>query len=64
VILGGHHDLAPLPHSSYRKIANQHGTYVLETSGRRSATRAKAIDIALPRIGDDAGAIERLAQEQ
>ena len=30
MILGGHHDLAPLPHSSYRRIASEQGTYLLE----------------------------------
>ena len=30
VILGGHHELAPLSDTAYRKIANQQGTYLLE----------------------------------
>jgi glutamate synthase (NADPH/NADH) large chain len=63
VILGGHHDLAPLPHSSYRRIANEQGTYVLEDLWAEFGDRAKAIDIALLESETTQGAIERLRQE-
>ena len=63
MILGGHHDLAPLPHSSYRRIANEQGTYVLEDLWAAFGNRAKAIDIALLESETTQGAIERLRQE-
>src|SRR3954452_24901945 len=63
VILGGHHDLAPLPHSSYRRIASEQGTYVLEDLWAEFGDRAKAIDIALLESETTQGAIERLRQE-
>ncbi len=63
VILGGHHDLAPLPHSSYRRIASKQGTYVLEDLWAAFGDRAKAIDIALLESETTQGAIERLRQE-
>src|SRR6266508_6205104 len=63
VILGGHHDLAPLPHSSYRRIANEQGTYVLEDLWAAFGERAKAIDIALLESETTQGAIERFRQE-
>jgi glutamate synthase (NADPH/NADH) large chain len=63
VILGGHHDLAPLPHSTYRRIANEQGTFVLEDLWAAFSERAKAIDIALLESETTQGAIERLRQE-
>ena len=60
VILGGHHDLAPLPHSAYRRIANEQGTYLLEDLWAAFGDRAKAIDIALLESETTQGAIERL----
>src|SRR4029077_10201493 len=63
VILGGHHDLAPLPHSAYRRIASEQGTYLLEDLWDAFGDRAKAIDIALLESETTQGAIERLRQE-
>ncbi len=63
VVLGGHHDLAPLPHHSYRRIANEQGTYVLEDLWEAFGSRSKAIDIALLESETSQGAIERLRQE-
>ncbi len=70
VILGGHHNLAPLSDSAYRKIANEHGTFVLEDLWQQFRDRvgegdgnAKAIDIALLESETTQGAIERLKQE-
>ena len=63
MILGGHHDLAPLPHSAYRRIASEQGTYLLEDLWDAFGDRAKAIDIALLESETTQGAIERLRQE-
>jgi glutamate synthase (NADPH/NADH) large chain len=70
VILGGHHDLAPLSDSAYRKIASEHGTFVLEDLWQNFRDRvgegdgnARAIDIALLESETTQGAIERLKQE-
>ncbi len=63
VILGGHHDLAPLGDSVYRKIARQHETYLLEDLWEEFRDRAAAIDIALLESETTHGAIERIKQE-
>ncbi|HEU4979883.1 MAG TPA: glutamate synthase central domain-containing protein, partial [Solirubrobacterales bacterium] len=63
VILGGHHDLAPLSDSAYRRIANEQGTYLLEDLWAAFGERAKALDIALLESETTQGAIERLRQE-
>ena len=63
VTLGGHHDLAPLSDSAYRRIANEQGTYVLEDLWAAFGDRAKALDIALLESETTQGAIERLRQE-
>ncbi len=63
VILGGHHDLAPLSDSAYRRIASEQGTYLLEDLWAAFGERAKAIDIALLESETSQGAIERLRQE-
>jgi glutamate synthase (NADPH) large chain len=47
VILGGHHDLAPLSDSTYRQIAREHKTYLLEDLWEDFRDRAAAIDVAL-----------------
>ncbi len=63
VILGGHHELAPLSDSNYRRIAREHQTYLLEDLWEQFRDRAAAIDIALLESETTAGAIERLKQE-
>jgi glutamate synthase (NADPH/NADH) large chain len=63
VILGGHHDLAPLGDSVYRKIAREHKTYLLEDLWEEFRDRAAAIDIALLESETIHGAIERIKQE-
>ena len=63
VILGGHHDLAPLSDSTYRKIAREHKTYLLEDLWEEFRQRAAAIDIALLESETTHGAIERIKQE-
>ena len=63
VILGGHHEMAPLGESVYRRIAREHQTYVLEDLWEHFGERAKAIDVALLESETTKGAIERLRQE-
>jgi glutamate synthase (NADPH/NADH) large chain len=63
VILGGHHDLAPLSDSTYREIARDHQTWLMEDLWEEFRDRAAAIDVALLEAETTAGAIERLKQE-
>ena len=63
VVLGGHHDLAPLSDSTYRKIAREHKTYLLEDLWEEFRDRAAAIDVALLESETTHGAIERIKQE-
>jgi glutamate synthase (NADPH/NADH) large chain len=63
VILGGHHDLAPLSDEAYRRIAREHKTYVLEDLWEEFRDRAAALDTALLESETTRGAIERLRQE-
>jgi glutamate synthase (NADPH/NADH) large chain len=63
VILGGHHDLAPLSDSTYRKIAREQRTYLLEDLWEGFRGRAVGIDIALLESETTRGAIERIKQE-
>ncbi len=63
VILGGHHDLAPLSDKTYRRIARQHQTYLLEDLWEEFRGRAAAVDISLLESETTKGAIERIKQE-
>jgi glutamate synthase (NADPH) large chain len=65
VILGGHHDLAPLSDSTYRRIARAHKTWLLEDLWEefRDSERAAAIDISLLESETTKGAIDRIRQE-
>jgi glutamate synthase (NADPH) large chain len=63
VILGGHHDMAPLSDSTYRRIARDHHTYVLEDLWEEFRGRTAAVDISLLESETVQGAIERLKQE-
>ncbi len=63
VILGGHHEMAPLSDSTYREIAREHQTMLMEDLWEEFRDRAAAIDIALLESETTAGAIERLKQE-
>ncbi|MGH2956429.1 MAG: glutamate synthase central domain-containing protein, partial [Solirubrobacterales bacterium] len=62
VILGGHHDLAPLSDSTYRRIAHEQGTFLMEDLWEQFGD-AKAIDIALLESETTQGAIDRIKQE-
>jgi glutamate synthase (NADPH) large chain len=63
VILGGHHDLAPLSDKTYRRIAREHHTYLLEDLWEEFRGRAGAVDISLLEAEKTSGAIERIKQE-
>jgi glutamate synthase (NADPH/NADH) large chain len=63
VILGGHHELAPLADAVYRKIAHENGTYLLEDLWEEFGDRTAALDISLLESETTQGAIERLKQE-
>src|SRR5437763_6693810 len=63
VILGGHHDLAPLSDSTYRRIAHEHKTFLLEDLWEQFRGRTAAVDISLLESETTQGAIERLKQE-
>jgi glutamate synthase (NADPH/NADH) large chain len=63
VILGGHHDMAPLSDSTYRRIAREHRTYLLEDLWEEFRGRTAAVDISLLESETTQGAIERLKQE-
>jgi glutamate synthase (NADPH) large chain len=63
VILGGHHDLAPLSDKAYRRIARAHNTYLLEDLWEEFRDRAAAVDISLLESETTQGAIERIKQE-
>ncbi|HXV05983.1 MAG TPA: glutamate synthase-related protein [Solirubrobacterales bacterium] len=63
VILGGHHEMAPLSDKVYRRIAREHRTYLLEDLWEEFRGRAAAVDISLLESETTAGAIERIKQE-
>jgi glutamate synthase (NADPH/NADH) large chain len=63
VILGGHHEMAPLSDKTYRKIANRHRTYLLEDLWEEFRGRADALDISLLESETTKGAVERIKQE-
>ena len=63
VILGGHHGLAPLSDKTYREIARENQTYLLEDLWEEFRGRAGAVDISLLESETSKGAIERIKQE-
>ncbi len=63
VILGGHHGLAPLSDKTYRRIARDHHTYLLEDLWEEFRGRGGAVDISLLESETTRGAIERIKQE-
>jgi glutamate synthase (NADPH/NADH) large chain len=63
VILGGHHEMAPLSDRTYRRIAREHRTYLLEDLWEEFRGRAGAVDISLLESETTKGAIERIKQE-
>jgi glutamate synthase (NADPH) large chain len=63
VILGGHHEMAPLSDKTYRRIAREHRTYLLEDLWEEFRGRTGAVDISLLESETTQGAIERIKQE-
>ncbi|HEY5052684.1 MAG TPA: glutamate synthase-related protein, partial [Solirubrobacterales bacterium] len=63
VLLGGHHGMAPLSEKTYRRIAREHRTYLLEDLWEEFRGRAGAVDISLLESETTKGAIERIKQE-
>jgi glutamate synthase (NADPH/NADH) large chain len=63
IVLGGHHEIAPLSDDVLREIAREHRTYLLEDLWEQFRGRSAAIDISLLESETTAGAIERLKQE-
>jgi len=63
VLLGGHHELAPLSDTDMRAIAREHKTYLLEDLWDQFSGRSAAIEISLLESETTWGAIERLRQE-
>ncbi|HEY1355732.1 MAG TPA: glutamate synthase central domain-containing protein, partial [Solirubrobacterales bacterium] len=63
VILGGHHEMAPLSDRTYRQVARDHRTYLLEDLWEEFRGRAGAVDISLLESETTKGAIERIKQE-
>jgi glutamate synthase (NADPH/NADH) large chain len=67
VILGGHHGMAPLADKTYRAIAREQRTYLLEDLWEEFRNRpqggAAAVDISLLESETPRGAIERIKQE-
>ncbi len=63
VILGGHHGLAPLSDKTYRRIARDHHTYLLEDLWEEFRGRTGAVDISLLESETTRGAVERIKQE-
>ncbi len=63
VILGGHHGMAPLSDKTYREVARERHTYLLEDLWEEFRGRAGAVDISLLESETTKGAIERIKQE-
>jgi glutamate synthase (NADPH) large chain len=63
VILGGHHEMAPLSDKTYRRVARENHTYLLEDLWEEFRGRAGAVDISLLESETTKGAIERIKQE-
>ncbi len=63
VILGGHHGMAPLSDKTYRQIARENQTYLLEDLWEEFRGRADAVDISLLESETTRGAIDRIKQE-
>ena len=63
VLFGGHDGLAPLSDVTYRAIAHQHKTYLLEDVWEAFRGRSAVLDISCLESEDTRGAIERLKQE-
>ena len=63
IILGGHHDVAPISDKSYREVAREHKTYLLEDMWELLEGRRAALDITCLEAETTQGALERLKHE-
>ena len=63
ILLGGHHDMAPLSDEVYRAVARGHKTYLLEDLWECFRGRAGVIDISCLEAETVEGALERLKFE-
>jgi glutamate synthase (NADPH/NADH) large chain len=63
IILGGHHDMAPLSDETYRKVAKEHKTYLLEDLWECFRGRSAVLDISCLEAETVEGALERLEFE-
>ncbi len=63
ILLGGHDGLAPLSDETYRVIAHEHKTYLLEDLWEAFRGRNAVLDISCLESENTQGAIERLKQE-
>jgi glutamate synthase (NADPH/NADH) large chain len=63
IILGGHHDMAPLSDEVYRRVAKEHKTYLLEDLWECFRGRGAVIDISCLETETVHGALERLKYE-
>jgi glutamate synthase (NADPH/NADH) large chain len=63
VLLGGHDGLAPLSDTTYREVAREHKTYLLEDLWEEFRGRGKVLDVSCLESEDVRGAIERLKHE-
>jgi glutamate synthase (NADPH/NADH) large chain len=63
IILGGHHDVAPISDRTYRKVAKEHKTYLLEDLWEVFDGRCAVLDITCLEAETTKGALERLKHE-
>ncbi|MFL5869410.1 MAG: glutamate synthase central domain-containing protein, partial [Thermoleophilaceae bacterium] len=63
ILLGGHDGLAPLSDQSYRAVAREQKTFVLEDLWEAFRGRGKVLDVSCLEAETTQGAIERLKQE-
>jgi glutamate synthase (NADPH/NADH) large chain len=63
VILGGHHGMAPLSDATYRRLAKEQKTFLLEDLWELFKGRAAVLDISLLDAETIEGALERLEYE-
>ena len=63
IIVGGHHDLAPLSDVVYREVARAHKTYLLEDLWEEFRARAKVLDVSCLEAETTEGALVRLRAE-
>jgi glutamate synthase (NADPH/NADH) large chain len=63
VLFGGHDGMAPLSDRTYRAIAREHKTFLLEDLWEAFRGRGKVLDLSCLEAENTRGAVERLKQE-